>query len=51
VGLNEQVRPAGVAAALRVTVPVKPLTDETVRVEVPVWPTTTVTLVGLAAIA
>ncbi len=35
-------------ATVRLTIPVKPLTLVAVMVEVPVWPTVTVTAVGLA---
>jgi hypothetical protein len=48
VGFNEQVRPAGVEVCVRVTVPVNPLTGDTVIVDVAGVPTLTVTLVGLA---
>jgi len=46
-----QVRPVvGETTFERATVPVKPLTAATVMVEVPGEPTTTLTVVGLAAI-
>ena len=48
VGVRVQVRPAGETAEVSATVPVKPLTGATVIVEVPVAPTLTGTLVGLA---
>ncbi len=41
-------RPLGEADEARVTVPVNPLTGETVIVEVPVLPALTATLVGFA---
>jgi hypothetical protein len=48
--LRVQVKPAeGETVSESVTVPVKPLTAETVIVEVPAFPTVTLTLVGLAA--
>jgi hypothetical protein len=50
VGLRVHVRPvAGEIVSVRATVPVNPLTDATVMVEVPATPALTVTLVGLAA--
>ena len=51
VGLSVVDNPdVGDTVALRLTVPVKPLTAVTVIVEVPVAPATMVTLVGLADI-
>jgi hypothetical protein len=48
--LRVQVKPVeGETVSERVMVPVKPLTAETVIVEVPAFPTVTLTLVGLAA--
>jgi hypothetical protein len=49
-GSSVQARPVGDIIVLRVMVSVNPLTGVIVRVEVPVWPATTVMLVGLAAI-
>ena len=48
-GLSVQTRPVeGDTVSDRVTVPVKPLTAETVIIDVPADPTTTETVVGLA---
>jgi len=48
-GLRVHVRPVeGVTDAARLTVPLNPLIDPIVMVEVPAWPTLTGTLVGLA---
>ena len=49
VGDNIQDREAGLVKTARVTVPVKPFSEVTVIVEVPVAPTLTLTLVRLAA--
>ncbi len=48
VGDRPHARPPGEADEARVTVPVNPLTGETVIVEVPVLPALTATLVGFA---
>src|SRR3989454_7609876 len=48
IGLREQVRPVGDTVEERLTVPVNPLTGETVIVEVAETPALAVTLVGLA---
>jgi hypothetical protein len=45
-GVRVQVRPVGDTDDVSATVPVKPLTGETVIVEVPATPALTVTLVG-----
>ncbi len=55
VELPEPVTPAGstlheVLLVVRLTTPAKPLTADTVMVDVPALPAFTVTLVGLAAI-
>jgi len=50
VGLRVHVRPAGVTADVRATVPVNPLIGATVIVDVPVAPARAETLVGLAVI-
>ena len=51
VGVRVQVMPVdGLVVAVRLTTPAKPLTAVMVIVEVPVAPTLTVTLVGLAVI-
>jgi len=50
VGLHVAVRPDGLTAVVRVTVPVKPFTLVTVIVVVPVEPAAKLTLVGLAVI-
>ena len=51
VGLRVHVRPvAGETEEVRATVPVNPLVEVTVMVDVPVVPAKTVTLVGLAVI-
>src|SRR6266566_5414479 len=47
-GVRVHVIPAGETEAVRLTVPVKPLTGATVMVEVPDAPATIVTEVGLA---
>jgi hypothetical protein len=49
-GVRVQARPAGVTAEVSATVPVKPLTGETVIVEVAAAPARALRLVGLAAI-
>jgi hypothetical protein len=46
VGLRVHVKPAGATELVSATVPMKPLTGETVIVEVPATPASTVTLVG-----
>lgn len=48
VGLRVQVSPAGETVLVRATVPVKPSSGATVRVEVAAVPATVVTAVGLA---
>ncbi len=48
VGLRLHVRPVGETEDVRATVPVKPLTGETVTVDVAAAPARTVTDVGLA---
>jgi hypothetical protein len=51
VGLRVHVRPvAGETEEVRATVPVNPLVEVTVIVDVPAVPARTVTLVGLAVI-
>jgi hypothetical protein len=48
-GLREQVRPVGETDEVRVTVPVKPLTEVIVIVDAPWAPVLIVTDAGLAA--
>jgi hypothetical protein len=50
VGDNAQAMLVALAATVRVTVPTKPFSGETVMVELPGTPTLTVTVVGLADI-
>jgi hypothetical protein len=49
IGLRVQVRPAGDTVDVRATVPVNPLTGETVMVEVAAAPGLILIIVGLAA--
>jgi hypothetical protein len=51
VGDNAQAMLVELAATVRVTVPTKPFSDDTVMVELPSKPTLTVKVVGLAEIA
>jgi hypothetical protein len=50
VGAKARFNPAGDTDDVRATVPVKPLSADTVRVEVPDWPTVTDTVDGVAMI-
>jgi len=50
VGLTVHVKPDGETEVVRLTVPVKPLTGDTVIVELPATPGVVLTLLGLANI-